>query len=224
MKDIQDLSLSLKMSLDGERNEGIRSLVKKGQEGAADGKNQVKSSPLKMSANESMEKVENCKFPALRTRKFILLVAVDCDSVADTLKTTKTLFDAANADKDSIGYILSTSWSMSEVNSGLEKAGLKSGCFDAFICNSGSEVYYPSPNWEQNSADPQYMIDSDYQSHIEYRWGGESLKNTIVRWAASVNNEKNKDNCEPVITEIDSGSSHCHCFGVRDPSLVRAIY
>lgn len=223
LKDIQDLSLSLKMSLDGERNEGIGSLVMKGQEAAGDGKNKVTSSPLKMSANESMEKPENCKFPALRMRKFVLFIAVDCDSVANVLDMTKTIYDAArmmDKDSQSFGFILSTSWSMSEINCALEKAGLKSSQFDAFICNSGSEIYYPSPSWEQSGGESQYMIDSDYQSHIEYRWGGESLKNTLVRWAASVN-EKTKDQQEPVITGLDSGSPHCHGFGVSDPSLVR---
>ncbi|KAI3454220.1 hypothetical protein Pfo_010883 [Paulownia fortunei] len=221
LRDIQDLSLSLKMSLDGERNEGVGTLVLKGQETAVNGKNQVKSAPLKLAANESMEKPENCRFPALRMRKFIFVISVDCDSLADILDISKIIVDAGRTDKDSqsIGFILSTSWSMSEINSLLEKAGLKSSYFDAFICNSGSEIYYPSPCSEQISSESQYMVDSDYNSHIDYRWGGESLRNTLVRWAASVN-DKTKDNYGPVITELDSGSSHCYEFRVRDPALV----
>ncbi|PIN24022.1 Glycosyltransferase [Handroanthus impetiginosus] len=216
LRDIQDLSL--KISLDGEKNEGIGNLVLKSHETAVAQKNQVKSAPLKLSANE---KPENCKFPGLRMRKFIFAIAVDCGSISDLLDITKTIIEAGRMDKDSqpIGFILSTSWSISEINSLLEKAGLKSSYFDAFICNSGSEIYYPSPSSEQNSSDSQYMVDSDYQSHIDYRWGGESLRNTLVRWAASVN-EKAKDNKAPVITELDSGSSHCYEFSVRDPALV----
>ncbi|KAL0372249.1 UNVERIFIED_CONTAM: putative sucrose-phosphate synthase 1 [Sesamum calycinum] len=220
LRDIQDLSLSLKISLDGERND-VTSVLK-GQETAADQKNQVKSAPLKLAANESMEKPENCRFPALRMRKFILYIAVDSDSIADILGITKIIVEAAGrTDKDpqSIGFILSTSWSMSEINGLLEKAGLKSSYFDAFICNSGSEIYYPSPSPGQNSSESQYMVDSDYQSHIHYRWGGESLRNTLVRWAASVNDNM-KDLREPVITELDSGSSHCYEFRVQDAALV----
>lgn len=223
LRDIQDLSLSLKISLDGEKNDGIGSLVLKGQEIAADSKNQVKSAPLKVSANESIEKQENCRFPALRMRKFIFVIAVDCDSIADILDIAKMIFEVGRMDKDSqsSGFILSTSWSMSEINSVLEKAGLKSSNFDAFICNSGSEIYYPSPNSVSNSSESQYIVDSDYHPHIDYRWGGESLRNTLLRWAASIN-EKQKDSSEPVITELDSGSSHCYEFRVQDPSLVRS--
>ncbi|KAL0407625.1 UNVERIFIED_CONTAM: putative sucrose-phosphate synthase 1 [Sesamum radiatum] len=220
LKDIQDLSLSLKISLDGEKND-VTSVLK-GQETAVDRKNQVKSAPLKLAANESMEKPENCRFPALRMRKFILYIAVDSDSIADILGISKIIVEAAGrTDKDpqSIGFILSTSWSMSEINCLLEKAGLKSSYFDAFICNSGSEIYYPSPSPGQNSSESQYMVDSDYQSHIHYRWGGESLRNTLVRWAASVNDDM-KDKREPVITELDSGSSHCYEFRVQDAALV----
>ncbi|KAL7112326.1 hypothetical protein ACP275_05G145300 [Erythranthe tilingii] len=220
LRDIHDLSLSLKISLDGEKNEGIGSLVLKGQEMATDrNANQIKSAPLKLSANESMEKQESSRFPSLRTRKFIVVIAVDSDSVADILDITKIIFEAVKTDnKDttasqhSIGFILSTSWSMSEINCVLEKAGLKSSYFDAFICNSGSEIYYPSPN----SSESQYIMDSDYHPHIDYRWGGESLRNTLVRWANSINDKKK----EPVITELDSGSSHCYEFRVRDPSLI----
>ncbi|KAK6118364.1 hypothetical protein DH2020_047935 [Rehmannia glutinosa] len=213
LRDIQDLSL--KMSLDCERTEGIGTLV------LNDGKKQVNSAPLKLAANESMEKPENCRFPALRMRKFIFVIAVDCDSLADIFDISKIIIEAVRTEKDSqsIGFILSSSWSMSEINSLLEKAGLKSSYFDAFICNSGSEIYYPSPSSEQNSSESQYVVDSDYHSHIDYRWGGESLRNTLVRWATSVN-DKTKDNNGAVITELDSGSSHCYEFRVRDPALV----
>ncbi|KAL6512374.1 putative protein serine/threonine kinase [Orobanche hederae] len=212
LRDIQDLSL--KMSLDGERTEGYGSLVLKGQETAADGK----ISPLKLAANESIEKPENSRFPALRMRKFIFVICVDCDSLSDVLDISKLIFDTARTQKDSesVGFILSTSWSMFEINSLLGKAGLKSNYFDAFICNSGSEIYYPSSSCDSES---QYVLDLDYHSHIDYRWGGESLRNTLVRWAASVNDKK-KDNDGAVITEFDSGSFHCYEFRVRDPTLV----
>ncbi|GER42608.1 sucrose-phosphate synthase [Striga asiatica] len=113
----------------------------------------------------------------------------------------------------SVGFVLSTSWSMSEINSWLlEKAPeLKSCYFVAFICNSGSEIYYPSASPDSES---QYVVDSDYYSHIDYRWGGESLRNTLVRWATSIND---KTNDGAVISEVDSESSHCYEFRLRDP-------
>ncbi|KAL3646047.1 putative protein serine/threonine kinase [Castilleja foliolosa] len=214
LRDIQDLSL--KMSLDG-----IGPLVLKGQEtAAAAGKKQVNTPPLKLAPDEI--KPENSRFPLLRMRKFIFVVAVDCDSLADILDISKVIIDAGRTEKDSqsVGFILSTSWSMSEINSLLEKAGLKSSYFDAFICNSGSEIYYPSPTSDSES---QYVVDSDYHPHIDYRWGGESLRNTLVRWAASVNDKTKDSDGGDVITELDSGSSHCYEFRVHDPALVPAF-
>ncbi|GER32060.1 sucrose-phosphate synthase [Striga asiatica] len=180
LRDIQDLSL--KMSLDGERTEGsIGSLMLKSQE--SDRRKQQYSSPaLKLLApnNEPMEKPDNSRFPALRMRKLIFVIAVDSDSLADTLDNSKMIMEAMGKDNSqSVGFVLSTSWSMSEINSWLlEKAPeLKSCYFDAFICNSGSEIYYPSASPDSES---QYVVDSDYYSHIDYRWGGESLRNTLV--------------------------------------------
>ncbi|XP_042059958.1 probable sucrose-phosphate synthase 1 [Salvia splendens] len=217
LKDIHDLSLNLKLSLDGDKDaEGIQNLVSKGKES---GKKQVKSAPLKVSPNE---KQENSRSPKLNMRKLIIVVSVDCDSVADVLGITKTIFAANPSAKDSpsTGFILSTSFSISEINSHLDKAGLKASDFDAFICNSGGELYFPSPSPEKSSSDSLYLVDTDYHSHIDYLWGGDSLRNNLVKWAASVN-EKTKDDKEgPVITELDSGSSHCYGFSVRDPELV----
>ncbi|KAL3844021.1 hypothetical protein ACJIZ3_001424 [Penstemon smallii] len=219
LRDIKDLSLSLKISLDGEKNEQIGTLanaLKSQGKSSVDAKKQVKSVPLKL--DESTGKPENSKFPAFRRRKFICIIAVDCDISADILSIAKMITEAASKDKDaqSIGFILSTACSISEINSLLDKGRFKASNFDAFICNSGSEIYYPSP--EEKSSGSPYMVDSDYYSHIDYRWGGESLRNTLVRWATSVN-DKTKDK-KGVITELDSGSLHCYAFKVKDPAMV----
>lgn len=202
MRDIHDLSLNLKISLDGDKAEGINKAVIKGEET----KKQVKSTPLKP---------ENSRFPELSTRKLMLVIAVDCDTVADVLDISKTIVKAYK-DSQSTGIILSSSFSISEVNCHLEKAGLKSSDFDAFICNSGSEIHFPSPSSESSP----YMVDTDYHSHIDYHWGGDSLRNNLVRWAASVNEKTKEENKEPIITEVESGSSHCYEFSVQDPELV----
>ncbi|XP_057776496.1 probable sucrose-phosphate synthase 1 [Salvia miltiorrhiza] len=212
LRDIHDLSLNLKLSLDGDKSEGIKNVVSKGKESGLDGKKPVKSAPLKVSPNEKQD-----RFPKLSTRKLILVVSVDCDSVGDVLGITKTIFDSSK-DSPSTGFILSTSFSISEINSHLDKAGLKSSDFDAFICNSGSEIYFPPE--QSSSSESNYLVDTDYHSHIDYSWGGESLRNNLVRWAASVNEKTPDDKEGPLITEVESGSSHCYGFSVRDPALV----
>lgn len=122
LRDIHDLSLSLKISFDGEKNEGIGNLVLKGQEIAKNKEDQAKNFPLKLSANE---KPENGR---LSMRKFMIVIAVDCDKMADILEIAKIIFEASRTDKDSqsIGFILSTSYSMSYINRLLETVGLKS--------------------------------------------------------------------------------------------------
>ncbi|EPS69735.1 hypothetical protein M569_05029 [Genlisea aurea] len=224
LRDIKDLSLSLKMSLDGEKSE-VGNLILEGQDDTpVDKRDKIRSSPLKFSPSESPEKSENPRFPALSSRKYVYVVALDSDSVADVLTVAKAVMEAGKSCKDSqfIGFVLSTSWSMSEINSSLEAAGLKSSHFDAFICNSGSEIYYPCPpiSERNNNNNVQYMVDSDYQAHIDYRWGGESLRNSLIRWASSVNEKAKGNDEQPVITELDSGSSHCNEFWIRDHTLV----
>lgn len=223
LRDINDLSLNLKLSLESDRAEGIANVVIKGQETAAP-QQQVKVSP-------NDQKQDNCssnssRFPALNTRKLIVVIAVDCDSVADVLAITKTIFAAVKDSSTSTGFILSTSYSISEINSHLEKGGLISSDFDAFICNSGSEIYFSSSSSEQSSSESQYLVDTDYHSQTDYHWGGESLRNNLVRWAESVNDKNKEDGASegPVITELDSGSSHCYGFRVRDPALVSCWY
>lgn len=62
----------------------------------------------------------------------------------------------------------------------------------------------------------------DYRSHIEYRWGGEGLRKSLVRWAASINDGKGGGK---IVAEDESGSSmHCYAFKVKDLSLVIFLY
>ncbi|KAL7181857.1 hypothetical protein ACSBR1_040714 [Camellia fascicularis] len=95
--------------------------------------------------------------------------------------------------------------------------------FDAFICNSGSELYYPSSTSENGPFGLPIIADLDYYSHIDYRWGGEGLRKTLVGWASSINDEKGVEG-GPVVAEDESGSAkHCYSFKVKDPALVPPV-
>ncbi|CAA3028541.1 probable sucrose-phosphate synthase 1 [Olea europaea subsp. europaea] len=222
LRDIHDLSLNLNISLDSDINEGIESSNNAStcRENAIDGKNQVNGTSLTLSLDESMDKAESSKFSASRN-KVIHVIAVDCDSTADILNITKTIIEAGRMDgnADSVSFILSTASTLLEINSLLNTGGLKPSDFFAFICNSGGEIYYPSPDSGENSSGSPYIIDSVYHSHMEYRWGKESLRNMLVRWATSINDKmKGKDG--PVLSEDNSGSSHCYAFKVKNPALL----
>ncbi|KAM7492955.1 hypothetical protein LguiB_027564 [Lonicera macranthoides] len=224
LRDIQDLSLNLKISLDGEKTEGGGSFDHNldSEEKNMDGKNQIESAVLAMSKSGSMAKQEqniaSSKFPSLRRRKFIFVIAVDCNEKSDLLSIIKMIFEAASmekGDKASIGFILSTGLNISEIKSILKSGGLNQMDFDAFICNNGSEVYYSSS--EESSS---LVADSDYWLHIDYRWGGEGLRRTLVRWASSMN-EKNRNG--QVIVEEMSGSRHCYAFQVKNPEVLPPV-
>ncbi|KAJ7958793.1 Sucrose phosphate synthase [Quillaja saponaria] len=231
LRDIKDISLNLKMSLDGLKSEEsvpFDNLYT--EENTIDRKNTADNDVLTLSKGilggtkkaGMLEKVDNntaSKFPAFRRRKYIIVIAVDSDATSDFLEIIEKVFGAAQKDKDSgsIGFILSTAFAISVINSLIVSGGYSPSEFDAFICNSGSEIYYPSSSSEDSPSGLPFVVDLDYRSHTEYRWGGEGLRKTLVRWAASINDKKGERG--EIISEIESESTrHCYAFKVKDPA------
>ncbi|KAJ6862236.1 hypothetical protein NC652_039158 [Populus alba x Populus x berolinensis] len=230
LRDIQDLSLNLKLSLDGERTEsGNLDNSLDNEDNAVDGKYKLENAVLTISKGAvgglrkdgAKERADNntssSKFPSLRRRKHIFVIAVDCDTTSDFLEILKMVVEVANENSAGlIGFILSTAMTISEINSLLNSGGLNPLDFDAFICNSGSNLYYPSSSSDDSGL--PFVLDLDYHSQIEYRWGAEGLRKTLVRWAISVNDK----NGQGKIVEEDEPRSSSYCFPlkVKDLSLV----
>ncbi|MBA0710344.1 hypothetical protein Golax_025324 [Gossypium laxum] len=227
LRDIQDLSLNLKFSLDGEKSEGTGTGALDNSfdiDDSVDRKSNLEKADLKFSKGAIGSLMEKAgqhfgggRFPAPRMRKYIFVIAVDCDSVSDIPKVIRTIMDAAGKENP-IGFILSTSLSVSEVHSILISGSISPLDFDAFICNSGGDVYYPSLSSEDGLGLP-FIVDSDYQSHIEYRWGGEGLRKTLVRWATSVNDK----NGQTVEENESRSTTHCYAFRVKDAEQVPTV-
>ncbi|GMI88486.1 sucrose phosphate synthase 1F, sucrose-phosphate synthase A1 [Hibiscus trionum] len=221
LRDVQDLSLNLKLSLDGEKSEGVGTGAIDNSldiDDYADRKSNLEKAVLKFSLMEKADQnVCGGRFPATRVRKYIFVIAADCDSVSDIPKVIRTIMDAAGKENP-VGFILSTSLSISEVHSLLISGGISPLDFDAFICNSGGDVYYPSSSSEEGLGLP-FLVDLDYQSHIEYRWGGEGLRKTLLRWATSIN-EKNGQTVEE---DESRSTTHCYSFRVKDPELIPPV-
>lgn len=199
---MQDISLNLKFSMDNyEDQKGkIENAVMSYSKGVMKG-----------------EKTDQGKFPALRRRKGIFVIAVDGDDIGVIFENVKKVFEAVEKERTegSIGFILATSLQMAEVHSFMVSKGLNSSDFDAFICNSGADLYYTSSHSEDNP----FVFDLYYHSHIEYRWGGEGLRKTLLRWASSFV-DKNK-NGEHVVMEDEAVSTdYCYAFNVHNPTLV----
>lgn len=91
-----------------------------------------------------------------------------------------------------VGYILSSSLKLSELLSILDSGGIRAYEFDALICSSDSELFYPglsSAEDNGNLSELQLYVDADYEAHIAYRWDRESLRRTISRWSVANNQQ-----------------------------------
>lgn len=218
--DIQNLSLNLNVSLEGEKNEGGSTNLDESLESDGSGSNKIEKAVSKLTKHTKKVKVDgaNASLPTLRRRKCIIVVAVDCDASSGLLDIVKTILQASGEQKTagSVGYVVCTALTISEIHSVLTCAGLSPTDFDAFICNSGSELYYPSA---ENSAEFPFVQDEDYHSHIEYRWGGDGLKKTLVRWAT----EKNKEGSELLVSDEARCTDYCYAFKVNDLAKLPSI-
>ncbi|GAB4832794.1 putative protein serine/threonine kinase [Ancistrocladus abbreviatus] len=236
-RDIKDISLNLKFSLDGEKDEGGKHPENDvgSEKNAVDGKNKLENALLQWSKgvqkdtrNSSItDKIGHTsstgKFPVFRMRKHIYVIAVDGDNVSGLFEAAQKIFEAAGRERTEgcAGFILSTSFSMSEVESFIISKGLSFHDFDAYICNSGSDLYYSSLNSEESP----FVADSDYHSHIGYRWGGEGLRKTLLRWAASIVDKKGEKE-EEIITEDDQdqlSTDFCYSFRIQNPAKVPPV-
>ncbi|KAG6769307.1 hypothetical protein POTOM_024931 [Populus tomentosa] len=228
LRDIQDLSLNLKFSLDGEKTGGSGNDNPLDSEGnATDKKSKIENAVLSWSkgvVKDTRKAVDqnssSGKFPSLRRRKQIFVIAVDFDTISSLAEATRKIFEAVEKERTegSIGFILSTSLTISEIHSFLASGGFSPSDFDAFICNSGSDLYYSTPNPE----DGPFVVDFYYHSHIEYRWGGEGLRKTLVRWASSVSDKA--ENEEQIVTAAEQLSTdYCYAFTVKKPGLVPPV-
>ncbi|KAF2572089.1 hypothetical protein F2Q70_00005780 [Brassica cretica] len=226
LRDIQDISLNLRFSFDGgsgndgSMNQEVSSMDRKSKIEAAVLNWSKGKDSRKMGSLEKSE-VNSGKFPAVRRRKFIVVIALDFDGERDTLEATRRILEAVEKERaeGTVGFILSTSLTISEIQSFLVSGGLNPNDFDAFVCNSGSDLYYTSVN----SEDGPFVVDFYYHSHVEYRWGGEGLRKTLIRWASSVN-EKKSENDEQIVTLAEHLSTdYCYTFAVKKPAAVPPV-
>lgn len=227
LRDIQDLSLSLKLSLDGEKIDAVGALdTLVSEEKVAMGKINVENSVKTLSkgllgVNEKLvPNVCTSGFPTFKRRKRVYVIAVDSCSASETLEVIRNITKAGGKEvqENTVGFILSTAFTIFEIQSLLASGGMSILDFDALICNSGSSICYPSAGMEEGLYGLPVVVDTDYRTHIEYRWGGDSLRKTLVRWAASVNDKREG---KVVVEEDDSASApYCFSFKVNDPDNV----
>ncbi|XP_051141743.1 probable sucrose-phosphate synthase 1 isoform X2 [Andrographis paniculata] len=227
LRDIHDLSLNLKFSFDGDKNESIEnadstfdSETRRSKLETAvlmSSKLAAKTATKPGSATDKGD-LGAGKFPALRRRKNMYVIAVDCAANAELSEVIRKIFGALEKEmaEGSVGFILATSFNINEILSFLSSERLSPIDFDAFICNSGGDLYYSSPHSEENP----FVIDLYYHSHIEYRWGGEGLRKTLVRWAASITENRDGKEEQIVVEDEATSADYCYSFKVLKPGSV----
>ncbi|CAI8586785.1 unnamed protein product [Vicia faba] len=223
LRDVQDMSLRL--SVDGEfvaANSGGNGL---------DMQDQVKNILSRIRKQDSgsnsdvlLDNLPN-KYPLLRRRRRLIVIALDSyDSDGDPDKTlieiVQRIVKAVQLDPQTArvtGFALSTAMTMQETKEFLASGNVQVTEFDAIICSSGSEVYYPGVHTE----DGKLLPDHDYDVHIDYRWGVEGLKNTIRKLMNGSDGEENHGKTISPIEE-DSKSSNAHCISYKINDLSKA--
>lgn len=118
------------------------------------------------------------------------------DIIKNVMKTA-----GLTSGKGKIGFVLATGSSVQEVVEMTKKYLINLEEFDAIVCNSGSEIYYPWRDME---------VDADYEAHVEYKWPGESIRSVILRLACT------EPETEDDITEYTSAcSTRCYAISVK---------
>ncbi|KAK7322359.1 hypothetical protein VNO77_25738 [Canavalia gladiata] len=153
-------------------------------------------------------------FPGRRQR--LVAVAADCYSndgnIAETFQATiKNVMRAARPGIGAgrVGVVLLTGLSFQETIEALNSFQVNIQEFDAVVCNSGSELYYP---WKD------LMADADYEAHVEYVWPGENIRSVVTRIARIEDGEE-----DGVVEYASACSSRCYSFCVKPGAMIRKI-
>ncbi|XP_010455412.1 PREDICTED: probable sucrose-phosphate synthase 4 [Camelina sativa] len=149
-------------------------------------------------------------------RQMLFVVAVDSyedngnikSNLNDIIKNVMKAADLTSA-KGKIGFVLASGSSLQEVVEITQKNLINLEDIDAIVCNSGSEIYYP---WRD------MMVDADYETHVEYKWPGESIRSMILRLACT------ETATEDDIAEYASAcSTRCYAISVKQGVKTRRV-
>lgn len=239
LKDFQELSLRL--SVDGEKYSlnaasDFNQSSGRGEPEIQDQVNRILNQINRKDA-QAQAQPESClnisnKYPLIRRRQKLYVIALDCYNdqgapdkkmlhvIQETFKAVKSDHQMSRAS----GFALSTAMSISETVELLKSGKIAANEFDALICSSGSELYYPGIN-QCNEDDFRFCADPDYATHIEYRWGLEGVKMTVSKLMNTPDadgDEKSNNSSFAVVEDAKSCNAHCVSFLIKDLKKVCA--
>ncbi|CAM8893059.1 unnamed protein product [Rhodiola kirilowii] len=236
LRDVQDMSLRL--SIDGEKSSIADISLDNGIAGSRDVQDQVRrvmskikqpeNVPAESGGKKSPDTVSS-KYPMLRRRKRLVVVALDCydnsgnpekkmiDKLQEIIKAVR--LDAQTAKFS--GLAIATAMPISQTVEFLKSGKIQASEFDALICSSGSEVYYPGVSTD---GDGKLVPDPDYASHIEYRWGYDGLKKTVFKLMSTTEGlEKPEQSSCAIEEDKNSKNAYCISYLINDPKKARKV-
>ncbi|KDP31602.1 hypothetical protein JCGZ_14827 [Jatropha curcas] len=149
-------------------------------------------------------------------RQMLFVIAADCynsngKSTETFQEIIKNVMKAAGLclGLGRIGFVLLTGSCLQETLEALRCCPVNIEDFDAIICSSGSEMYYP---WRD------MVADLDYEAHVEYRWPGENVRTMAIRLA------KVEDGAEDDLVEyVQACASRCYSYIINPGSKTRKV-
>ncbi|XP_024536141.1 probable sucrose-phosphate synthase 3 [Selaginella moellendorffii] len=224
--------ISLRLSVDGERFqsygsvtngkssitvEDIKRFVEKyaqsHKKNASDVPEEAKSSELGTITTAAA--AATTRWPLLRRRKNLLVLAVD-NLRSHELVRDVVIAGRSYGGKSETGLVISTSLTASEVQLGLKAVGVSVLEFDALVCSSGAELYYPvasgsSSERDEQKGDPSSLPllskDLDYEKHVEFRWNIEGMEKTLARLF-----ELQNGRASGIVKEAKRSNSRCLAY------------
>ncbi|WOL01578.1 putative sucrose-phosphate synthase 4 [Canna indica] len=205
LRDVSD-DLSLRFSLDSTLVDPTNSLAANGDLAPA-------------AILEALRRRLHCPHPSATAndhapgrRHRLVVIAPDCygEDGRPAVADLKRVLEAAMAvGGGRAGYVLATGSTAEEAVEALRCCHVDPGQFDALVCGSGSEIYYP---WRDAPEDV------DYGGHVAFRWPAEHVKSAVPR-LGRVDAEEEGD-----LTVDDAGCGpRRYAYSVKARDKVRKI-
>ncbi|PON95157.1 Sucrose phosphate synthase [Trema orientale] len=212
LKDVQDLSLrfSVEAAADFKSNaaESLDAATRQKELIEAITRSRSRASPNGKSGAAAYS-------PGRRQRLFV--IATDCydedsgdfaESLLQQIMKNVTKATATGL-AGRTGFVLVTGSSLGETLEVLKRCQVNVQELDALVCSSGSEMYYP---WID------LVADADYESHVEYRWGGENVRSMVARLARAEGADE-----DDIQGYADASSTRCYSYTVKPGAKIRRV-
>ncbi|CAK9137947.1 unnamed protein product [Ilex paraguariensis] len=200
LRDVEDLSLKFSVDVDFKPNGELDATTKQ---------KELIRTLTQMATSNGNSTVSY--YPGRRQRLFI--IAVDCynnNGLCTGMLSSiiNNVMTSAGSRSGETGFILLTGLSLLEAKEALTSQ-VKLEDFDALVCSSGSEMYYP---WKD------LVADANYEAHVEYRWPGGNVRSMVMR-LARIADEAEDD----IVEHISACSSRCYSYRIKPGAKVRRI-